>query len=119
MKKSIIAICGLLLISCSEAEQYEKIVGEWKCSKWINESTGTDKCKDNVYFNFKSDKTYSSKIGGVQESGDYKIAEGMLYSTPKGKLEIGVEISKLNNDTLQFVMSNLGQKEILTLLRSK
>ena len=119
MRKSIIALFGLLLMSCNESEQYKEIVGEWKCSKWITESTGADKCKDNVYFNFKEDKTYSSKIGGAQESGVYKIAEGMLYSTAQGKMEIGVEISKLNKDTLQFVMSNLGEKEILTLLRKK
>jgi hypothetical protein len=117
MKKLILVVFGFLLISCTDAENYEKIAGEWKCTTWITESTGKDKCSNNVYFNFKKDKTYTSKIGSLEEAGVYKIANGLLYSTPEGKLEIGVEISKLQNDTLQFVMSRSGQKEILTLLR--
>ncbi|WP_033956947.1 lipocalin family protein [Psychroserpens jangbogonensis] len=119
MKKSIVLIFGLLLFSCNNSEEYEKIEGEWKCSEWITESTGEDRCKNNVYFNFKKDKTYSSKISGLEESGVYKISNGLLYSTPTGKLEIGVEINKLNKDTLQFIMSRFGEKEILTLLRSE
>ncbi|QHI36266.1 hypothetical protein IMCC3317_16260 [Kordia antarctica] len=119
MKKALGLIFGLLLISCSNSEEYEKIAGEWNCTTWITESTGADRCRDNVYFNFKGDKTYDSKIGGQEESGTYKIANGLLYSTPKGKLEIGVEITTLNTDTLQFVMSRSGEKEILTLLRKK
>ncbi len=117
MKKIVIVLIGLLLISCDNSEEYDKIAGEWNCTSWIVTSTGTDRCRDNVYFSFKKDKTYSSKIGGLEESGVYKIANGLLYSTPKGKLEIGVEINTLNNDTLQFTMSRAGEKEVLTLLK--
>lgn len=119
MKKLIIVAFGLLLISCDNSEEYEKIAGEWNCTTWITESTGKDRCSNNVYFNFKADKTYASKIGGQEEAGVYKISNGLLYSTAEGKLEIGVEISKLQNDTLQFVMSRSGEKETLTLLRKK
>ncbi|WP_298512095.1 lipocalin family protein [uncultured Kordia sp.] len=119
MKKIIVVAFALLLISCTNAEQYEKIVGEWNCSEWIIESSGKDRCNNNVYFNFKADKTYSSKVTGLEESGVYRIENGLLYSTPENKLEIGVEISKLENDTLQFVMSRSGQKEILTLIKKK
>lgn len=119
MKKIIIVIFGLLLISCDNSEQYEKITGEWNCSKWIVESTGKDRCNNNVYFNFKSDKTYVSKIGGLEEVGVYRITNGLLYSTPEGKMEISVEINTLHKDTLQFIMSRSGEKETLTLLRKK
>lgn len=119
MKKLIVVVFGFLLLSCTNDEQYKKIAGEWNCTTWITESTGSDKCNNNVYFNFKNDKTYTSKIGSLEEAGVYKIANGLLYSTPDGKLEIGVEISKLQNDTLQFIMSRSGEKEILTLLRKK
>ncbi|WP_420572108.1 lipocalin family protein [Kordia sp.] len=115
MKKIIVLIFAFLLMSCDNSEQYEKIVGEWNCTTWITESTGADRCSNNVYFNFKADKTYTSKIDGQEETGVYRIANGLLYSTPEGKLEIGVEISKLDTDTLQFVMSRFGEKEILTL----
>lgn len=119
MKKIIVVVVGLLLISCGNAEKYDKIAGEWNCAEWIVASTGENRCNNNVYFNFKKDKTYSSKIGSLEESGVYKIANGLLYSTPEGKLEIGVEINTLNKDTLQFVMSRSGEKETLTLLRKK
>ena len=117
MRKLSVLIFGIFLSACNTSENYEKIAGEWHCSQWIIEATGEDKCKDNVYFNFKVDQTYSSKIGGLEETGVYKIANGNLYSTPEGKMEIGVEISKFDKDTLQFIMSRSGQKEILTLLK--
>ena len=117
MKNSIIAIFILLLFSCDNSENYKKISGEWKCTKWITESTGEDRCDNNVYFNFKENKTYTSKIGDQEASGIYKISNGLLYSTPDGKLEIAVEINILNNDTLQFTMSRSGEKELLTLLK--
>ncbi|MFK7746868.1 MAG: lipocalin family protein, partial [Kordia sp.] len=110
MKKVIVAVFGLLLMSCTNAEQYEKIVGEWNCSEWIVEATGINRCNDNMYFNFKADKTYTSKVTGLEETGVYRIENGNLYSTPKDKLEIGVEIKNLAKDTLQFVMSRAGQK---------
>lgn len=119
MKKIIVVVFGLLLISCTNSEQYKKIAGEWNCSEWIIESTGKNRCNNNVYFNFKADKTYTSKVAGLEETGVYKIENGLLYSTPKDKLEIGVEIKKLDKDTLQFVMSRSGQKETLTLLRKQ
>ncbi len=117
MKKLLVVLFGLLIISCDNSEEYDKITGEWNCTTWITESTGNDRCNDNVYFNFKRDKTYTSKIGSQEETGIYKIANGRLYSTPEGKLEIGVEINKLSKDSLQFIMSRSGEKEILTLLR--
>ena len=119
MKKILLIIFGLFLISCDNSEEYDKIAGEWNCTQWITESTGENMCSDNVYFNFKRDNTYVSKIGSLEETGIYKISNGSLYSTPTGKLEIGVEINKLNKDTLQFIMSRSGEKEILTLLRKQ
>lgn len=119
MKKLIVVIFGMLLISCNNSEQYEKIVGEWNCSSWVIVETGEDICKNNVYFHFKDDKTYDSKIQGEEASGIYKISQEILYSTPEGKLEIGVQINKLTKDTLQFTMSRSGDEELLTLLRKK
>jgi hypothetical protein len=119
MKKLIVVVFGMLLISCDNSEQYEEIVGEWNCTSWIDTATGIGKCNNNVYFYFKKDKTYDSKIQGEEASGIYKISEGILYSTPEGKLEISVEINTLNKDSLQFTMSRSGNEEVLTLLRKK
>ena len=77
MKKIIVIVCALVMISCDNSEQYEKIEGEWNCTSWITESTGADLCNNNVYFNFKADKTYTSKIDGKEENGVYKIGNGI------------------------------------------
>ena len=113
---NVVAIL-FLIMSCSTHGKYEKISGEWKCSSWTNKAKGVDKCRDNVYFNFRPDKTYYSELGSAKDSGDYKILEGKLYITPEGKMQFAVEITKLNNDTLRFLMNQAGDEEILTLVR--
>jgi len=117
MKKVIVLATFFLFMSCNNAEQYEKLKGEWVCSSWTNVATGNDKCNNNVYFKFNEDKTYASKIGGNNTTGDYKIMNDLLYCTPKGKLEIAVEIKTLKIDTLELVMSRSGNEELLTLVR--
>ena len=117
MKKVILLAIVLMFMPCNNAEQYNKIVGEWECVNWTSVGSDENKCNNNVYFQFNQDKTYVSKIGRDDATGAYKIVNGLLYSTPKGKMEIAVEINVLNSDTLQFTMSRSGNKEILTLLK--
>ena len=107
----------MLLASCSNTEDYQKISGEWECTSWINKVKEIDKCRNNVHFQFKEDKSYYSKLGSVEDSGSYKIQKDKLYVTPLGKMEMAVEITKLNNDTLEFLMNQGGEEEILTLIR--
>ncbi len=104
-------------ISCSNSEDYTKISGEWKCASWINKVKGVDKCSDNVHFKFQADKTYTSTLGSVTDSGSYKIDGDMLYVTPEGKMELAVKITKLNQDTLEFLMNQSGEDEVLTLVK--
>lgn len=119
MKKMTILILGLAtLVSCSNSEKYEKISGNWECITWINKSNGIDKCNNNVLFNFHPDKNYSSKLGSAQDSGSYKILNGLLYVSPIGKLEFAVKIIKLNNDTLELLMNQAGDEEILTMKKT-
>ncbi len=117
MKKISVLIIILTLLSCTTSENYELISGEWKCTSWINEAKAMDKCKNNVYFKFQTDKSYFSKLGNKEDSGDYKILDDMLYITPSGKMEFAVKIIKLNNDTLELLMNQAGDKEILTLIK--
>lgn len=117
MKKIILLATILSFISCNNAEQYKKLRGEWVCSSWTNVTTGSDNCNNNVYFKFNEDKTYASKIGGNDTTGEYKIMNDRLYCTPKGKLEIAVEMKTFTTDTLELVMSRSGNKELLTLVR--
>ncbi|MDG5492341.1 lipocalin family protein [Psychroserpens sp. SPM9] len=119
MKKLIIILSVLLMVSCSDSKYAEAIVGEWECASWIDVTTSQDKCNDNAHFSFKNDKTYTSQVGAQETVGTYKIADGILYSKPDGKLEIAVEINTLNADTLSFTMSRSGNEEVLTLVKKK
>ncbi len=120
MKKIIILFAFFVFLgSCTNSEYYEKISGDWECTSWINKSKGIDKCKNNVHFEFQQDKSYYSKLGNVKDSGNFKILNNMLYITPKGKMEFVVKITKLNKDTLVFLMNQAGEEEILTLIRMK
>lgn len=119
MKKVLIFTLVFLAFSCTNTENYQKIYGEWECASWINKSTGRDKCNHNVYFKFSQENSYHSVLGSTRDSGDFKISEGMLYVTPKGKMEFAVQIQKLNTDTLVFFMNQAGSEEILTLTRKQ
>ena len=119
MKNAIlIIICICFLFACSEREQYEKITGEWECISWVNQVTGDQKCDDNVYFKFDMEKNYVSKLGVAVDSGRYKIIDEILYVTPKGKSEFGVKITRLDKDTMVFLMNRAGEEEILELTKT-
>ena len=117
MKKLVLLLSVLLVVSCSDLKYADDIVGEWECVSWIDVASSKDKCASNAYFSFDKDKTYTSKVGAQDTKGTYKIADGILYSKPDGKLEIAVEINKLTADTLSFTMSRSGNAEILTLVK--
>ena len=117
MKKSLVLFFSIIVFACTDKAKYENIAGEWKCKSWINKKNNLDKCNNNVYFKFNIDKTYLSKIGSVKDSGTYTMAEDRLFTTPKGKMEIGVKIMKLNHDSLELLMNHGGVEEILTLVK--
>ena len=120
MKKTFILLAiSVLLASCPNNENYKRISGQWECTSWVNQSKNIDKCRNNVRFEFRQDKTYNSGLGGARDSGDYRIMNDLLYVTPKGKLEFAVQITKLTGDTLVFLMNQAGEEEILTLKRIK
>lgn len=117
MKKWISLLCIVLFMSCNDAEYSKNIIGNWECASWINVATEKDNCNNNVSFTFNEDKTYVFTIDSSPTSGTYKIENGLLYSTPKGKMEIAVEINRLTQDSLKFTMSRSGEKEIMTLVK--
>jgi hypothetical protein len=120
MKKlSLIILLSLLTMSCSDLKYAEDIVGEWECVSWVDVASSKDKCASNAYFSFNKDNTYTSKVSAQDTKGTYKIADGILYSKPNGKLEIAVEIKTLTSDTLSFTMSRSGNAEILTLVKKR
>ena len=105
------------LVSCTSSDQYEKMKGEWVCASWLNDGDGSDMCNDNVHFTFNLDKTYNSQFNTVKEAGTYYLVGNVLYVTPKGKTEFGVELKRLDTDTMTILMNRSGSMETLTLVK--
>ncbi len=119
MKKLAIIMLVFIAISCTQSEKYEQISGEWVCTSWTSEGSTTNKCNGNVYFEFNEDKTYTSVIGNMKDSGTYKIMDNLLYANPKGKMQIAVQIIQLKADTLGLLMNQAGTKEKLILAKKQ
>lgn len=120
MKALLTCISILLLISaCEDPKMYEKIEGRWNCAYWSPVNSASNKCNgNNVYFDFKKDKTYYSKLGTTVDTGTYSIVSDELTVSPIGKLDINVEIQTLNEDTLSFLMNSGGIQEKMILLKA-
>ena len=118
-KVAFLLFTFFVLVSCSNSDQYEKMKGSWVCASWINQSDGSDMCNDNVHFSFMLDKTYSSQFNATKEAGTYYLVGNVLYVTPKGKTEFGVEIQRLDTDTMTILMNRSGSAETLTLVKNK
>jgi len=113
----ILVFTTLFFVSCANSDQYEKMNGNWVCSSWITESDGSDGCNDNVHFSFNMDKTYNSQFNATKEAGTYYLVGNVLYVTPEGKKEFGVELKRLDVDTMTILMNRSGSAETLTLVK--
>jgi hypothetical protein len=108
----------LILISCqNNEEKYQKIVGVWHCSSWTSVNDKSNRCQDNVSFAFNNDKSYSSQLGDEKDNGTYNISGELLTVSPEGKLDITVQIIKLTDKELTFIMNNAGIEETLALTK--
>lgn len=117
MKKIFFLFLIIIVFNCDNTKNYELIAGKWVCGSWVIDSSSKDNCNNNVEFVFNSDKSYTSKIGNQSDSGSFEISNNQLICRPDNKMDIGVHIEKLTNDTLQFTMSRSGQKEVMTLIK--
>lgn len=120
MFKSILSLALVsFLISCDNDENAKLIIGSWKCVQWnVADKTNASSSKD-VSFKFNADKTYDYHNSTLNESGTYKISRGKLYTTPKGELEIAVDIDKLTADSMIFNMSRGGTPETMILVKEE
>lgn len=116
-KIALVLLTFVFLASCSNADKYEKMKGDWVCVSWIDETNGKDMCNDNVHFSFDLDKTYKSQFDAAKEEGTYYLVGNVLYVTPKGKTEFGVEMKRLDSDTMTILMNRSGVAETLTLVK--
>lgn len=107
----------VLFIACNNEEQLKLIIGSWQCIQWDVADKTNAINPENVSFKFNSDKTYEYHNSSLNESGTYKISGNKLYTTPKGELEMAVEIVKISKDSMLFNMSRGGTPEMMVLVK--
>ncbi|TVR77980.1 MAG: hypothetical protein EA412_09775 [Chitinophagaceae bacterium] len=108
----MVMLFAFLLTSCNSEEVYEKITGKWDCVSWTSEAHADNQCFGrDVYFVFNDDRTYKSKLGAEIDSGTFNISGRNLTVNPINKLDINVEILRLTQDSLSFLMNAGGIEE--------
>lgn len=106
-----------ILFSCKENDYIKLILGSWQCVQWDVADKTNAINPENVSFKFNSDKTYEYHNSSLNEAGTYKISGNKLYTTPKGELEMAVEIVKISKDSMVFNMSRGGMPEMMVLVK--
>ncbi len=113
----ILLFFSFLLLSCSNSQNQELILGDWVGSEWNVNGKATILSEENTFFTFENNGKYSMRFAGNKEEGTYMVKNDKLFTTPKLQQEIMVKIAKLTVDSLVFDMNRGGQPETLTLLR--
>jgi hypothetical protein len=117
LKYLIIVLMLILNVGCkSDRDNFNNILGEWKCNQWTSKSSLINKCNDQVKFIFRPDKSYSSFLG-VEESGTFFIETQMLHVSPKDKMKFSVKIQTNNKDSLVLLMNSGGELEEMILTK--
>lgn len=119
LKKCIVPVLMVFLVSCSNTENNKNIIGKWKGAEWLVEKQPAGYEATAASFSFDDKSHYNFTYKNNVESGSYKVENNMLFTKPEGGAEIMVLIQKLSGDTMVFEMNRGGVKEELTLLREK
>jgi len=64
-------------------------------------------------------KTYSSQFDAAKASGTFYLVGNVFFGSPKRKSELGIEIKRLDIDTMTILMNRSGSAETLTLVRNE
>ena len=113
----VVLVFSICFMSCNDADQMKLIKGKWKAVEWSVNGNPNANPVAGVNFQFNEDETYEYNNSSLHEEGTYKVQGGHLFTTPKGELEISVEITKLTVDTLEFNMSRSGTPETMILVK--
>lgn len=121
MKRSMVFLKMFLLLvylsSCSTSENNKLIIGNWSGAEWLIDGMPSNLDAAGTAFSFDEKGGYIYMYSGNKETGNYKVENDMLFTTPAGQREIMVKILKLTKDSLIFDMNRGGRPESLTLLR--
>jgi hypothetical protein len=120
MKFKFVLVCLLLGVftSCGDTTNNKLIVGSWTGVEWIVNGNPSSQNPKETRFKFDENGNYTYSYGNLVEEGTYNVENEMLFTKPKGQLEIMVRISKLTKDSLVFDMNRGGQPEMLILVKS-
>jgi len=117
MKKSLLLfIISMALFACGESYDQKILIGNWKTSSWINNSTN-QKINNKMDFKFDADRNYTIDYGSLKESGTYYISGGYLHTTETGHAEKKVNLLKVVQDSIVFEMNRGGLIETVILTR--
>lgn len=107
MKRVLLIICVLLLISCNKSNQ-DIIIGKWQTTKIIY-SSNIDKdsldMKDaNEFFTFRDDSSMYITNGEKETNAKYYIRDNVLYTFNLGSLDTNkMDIIFLDNKNLSLM----------------
>jgi len=115
---SLIFFLCTATMSCTDSHNNKMIQGNWKATEWLVNGQPSESNAQQTSFSFDDKGNYSFDHAGTNQTGTYKVENDMLFTTPKGEMEMMVKIMKLTKDSLVFDMNRGGQPETLTLLRN-
>jgi hypothetical protein len=121
LKTILLMVLSLVLVfsSCIDSVNNKLIIGKWKATEWLENEIPNIANATNTAFSFDDKGNYTFSHNETVRKGTYKVENNMLFTNEEGMQEIMINISKLNNDSLIFIMNNAGTPEQLTLLKVK
>jgi len=115
-KSFLILIISIAFIACAESYDQKLLLGKWKTSSWVNNTT-QQKINNKMDFDFQADRKYTIDYGSMKESGTYYISGGYLHTTETGSAEKKVNLLKVVQDSVVFEMNRGGIIETVILTR--
>jgi hypothetical protein len=103
-------------MACSESYDQKLLLGQWKTSSWIDNSS-QQSINNKMDFDFQDNRKYSIDYGSMKERGTYYISGGYLHTTETGRAEKKVNLLKVVQDSVVFEMNRGGAIETVILTR--
>ena len=114
--KITLGLMIMLFVSCAESFDQKMLLGQWKTSSWIDNSSNRS-INNKMDFDFKADRKYTIDYGAMIEEGTYYISGGFLHTTETGSAEKKVKLLKVAQDSVVFEMNRGGSIETVILTR--
>ena len=115
-KKTFYLSFTVLFFSCSNQFDQTLLIGNWKTSSWI-ENTSNKQINNKMDFEFKKDSLYEVDYGSLKEKGKYWVSGEYLHTIEDGQAEKMVKLMLVTQDSIVFEMNRTGTLETVVLTR--